>query len=192
MKVVRFLACVDEAKCIGDKLCENICPTGAIKIIQKKAKIDEERCVACRRCWDACQQDAIGLVVRSVPVILGIDLSDVEQARIKELCIKAHLHPKQLICLCTGTRVNEAAAAVLKGAKSPEEISLMTGARSGCTLYCLAPMLRLLKAHGIKISPPRGHRWYDITPTLWDVPREVEQRYPGYYFKQDIEIFRKF
>ena len=192
MKVVKFLAHVDEAKCIGDKLCENICPTSAIKVIQKKAKIDKEKCVACRRCWDACQQDAIGMVVRPVPMILGIDLNEIEQTRIIELCIEAHLHPQQLLCLCAGTRVNEAAAAVLKGAKSPEEISLMTGARSGCTIYCLEPMLRLLKAHGVEISPPGGYRWYDITPTLWAVSKEVEQRYPGYYFRQDKEIFRKF
>jgi len=192
MKVVKYLAQVDETECIGDKLCENVCPTGAIKVVHKKAKVDVEKCVACTRCWDACQQDAIRMVVRPAPIILGIDAGEVDQTRLRELCVKAHLHPQQFLCLCTGTRVKEVAAAVLRGASSPEEISLMTGARSGCTLYCMEPMLRLLKAHGVEIRPPKGYRWYDITPTLWDVPKEVEQKYPGYYFAEDREVFRKF
>lgn len=192
MKVVKYLAQVDETRCIGDKLCENVCPTAAIRVVQKKAKLDVEKCVACTRCWDACQQDAITMVPRRKPMTLGVNLGEVDQTRLRELCVKAHLHPQQFLCLCTGTRVNEAAAAVLKGARSPEEISLMTGARSGCTFYCIEPMLRLLKAHGVEISPPKGYRWYDITPTLWDVPKEVEQKYPEYYFEEDKEVLRKF
>lgn len=192
MKAVKFVAQVDETKCIGDKLCENVCPTAAIEVVNKKAKVGEERCVACFRCWDACQQDAVTMVARPEPIILGVDPGEVDQTTLRELCMKAHLHPQQFLCLCTGTRVNEVAAAVLKGAKSPEELSLMTGARSGCTIYCMEPMLRLLKAHGVKIAPPKDHRWYDFTPTLWDVPEEVAQKYPGYYFEEDKKAFRKF
>ncbi len=193
MKVVKFVAQVDETKCIGDKLCENVCPTAAIKVVNKKAKVDEERCVACFHCRDACQQDAIRIVARPEPIVLGTDPGQVDETKLRELCIKAHLHPQQFLCLCTATRVNEAAAAILKGAKSPEEISLMTGARSGCAMrYCTEPMLRLLKAHGVEITPPKDHRWYNITPTLWDVPKEVAQKYPGHYFEEDKKAFRKF
>jgi len=192
MKVVKFLAVVDETRCIGDKLCENVCPTAAIEVVKKKARVDEERCVACFRCWDACQQDAVTMVARPEPIILGVDPGEVDQTSLRELCMKAHLHPQQFLCLCTGTRVNEVAAAVLKGAKSPEEISLMTGARSGCTIYCMEPMLRLLKAHGVKTAPPKDHRWYDFAPTLWDVPEELAQKYPDYYFEEDKKAFRKF
>ena len=192
MKVVKFLAQVDETKCIGDKLCENVCPTGAIEVVEKKARLDEQRCIACFRCRDACQQDAVTIVPRPTPMLLGVEVSEVDQTKLMELCVKAHLHPRQFLCLCTSTRVSEAAAAVLKGAKSPEEISLMTGARSGCTVYCMEPMLRLLKAHGVEITPPKDHRWYDFAPTLWDVPEEAAQKYPGYYFKEDKEVFRKF
>lgn len=191
MKEVKFVAQIDKTRCIGDKLCENVCPTEAIKVVQKKAKVDEKRCVACFRCQDACQQDAIEMIALTEPIILGVDPCEVDQTKLKELCIRAHLHPKQFLCLCTSTRVNEAAAAVLKGAKSPEEISLMTGARSGCTLYCIQPMLRLLKAHGVDITPHKGYRCYDIAPTLWDIPEEVEQKYPEYYFKEDKKAFRK-
>jgi len=126
-------------------------------------------------------------------MLLGVEVSEVDQTKLMELCVKAHLHPRQFLCLCTSTRVSEAAAAVLKGAKSPEEISLMTGARSGCAMgYCTAPMLRLLKAHGVEIIPPKDHRWYNIAPTLWDMPPEVAQKYPGYYFEEDKKAFRKF
>ena len=192
MKVVKFLAQVDETKCIGDKLCESVCPTGAIEVVEKKARLDEQRCIACFRCRDACQQDAVTIVPRHTPMLLGVEVSEVDQVKLRELCVKAHLHPRQFLCLCTGTRVSEAAAAVLKGAKSPEEISLMTGARSGCTVYCMEPMLRLLRAHGVKIAPPKDHRWYDFAPTLWDVPEETAQKHPGYYFKEDKEVFRRF
>lgn len=192
MKVVKFLSTVDETRCIGDRLCENICPTAAIRVIGKKAEVDGGTCVDCKRCLSVCQQDAITMVARPEPVILRTDQGDVDPVRLRELCIRAHLHPQQFICLCTRTRVSEAAAAVLKGAKSPEEITLMTGAHSGCMLYCMAPMLRLLHAHGLEIIPPKNHRWYDVTSTLWDVPEEVVKKNPGYYFEEDKEIFRKF
>jgi NAD-dependent dihydropyrimidine dehydrogenase PreA subunit/bacterioferritin-associated ferredoxin len=191
MREVKFLAHVDEKKCTGCKICENVCTTAAIEVIQKKAKVDEEKCVACSRCRDECQENAIEMVPRPWPITFGLDPGEVDQTRLMELCMEAHLHPRQYLCLCAGTRVNEAAAAVLKGAKSPEEISLMTGARSGCGLYCMEPMLRLLKAHGVEITPPKGHRWYNMTPTLWDVPKHVEHKYPGYYLGEDKRVFRK-
>jgi Fe-S-cluster-containing hydrogenase component 2 len=191
MKVVKFVAQIDETKCIGDKLCENICPTDAIRVVQKKAKVDEKRCISCSRCLDACQQDAVRMVTRPEPIILRVDPGEVDQTKLKELCIRAHLHPQQFLCLCTNTRVNEAAAAVLKGAASPEEISLMTGARSGCTLYCIEPMLRLLKAYDVVLHQPKGYRWYNITTTLWDIPQTIEHKYPEYYFEEDKKIFRK-
>ena len=192
MKVVKFLATVDETRCTGDRLCENICPTAAIKVVRKKARVDEGMCVDCKRCLGVCQQEAIAMVARPEPVILGTDPGDVDPVKLRELCFKAHLHPQQFICLCTRTRASEAAAAVLKGAGSPEEITLKTGAHSGCLLYCMAPMLRLLHAHGVKVTPPEGHRWYDITSTLWDVPEEVMKKYPGYYFEEDKKVFRRF
>ncbi len=192
MKVVKFLARVDETKCTGDGLCEKVCPTGAIEVVDKKARRDEQRCVACCRCRDACPHDAVTIVSRPAPMLLGVNVSEVDPARLRDLCARAHLHPRQFLCLCTGTRVSEVAAAVLEGARSPEELSLMTGARSGCTVYCLAPMLRLLEAHGVKIAAPEKHRWYDVTPTLWDLREEVVEKHPGYYFKEDREAFRKF
>jgi len=191
MKVVNFVAQVDKAKCVGDKLCETVCPTGAIKVEGKKAAVDEKKCVACCNCLDICQEEAVTMASRSEPVFFGLDPEQVDQTELIRLCARAHLNPKQLICLCTATRVSEVAAAVLKGAGSPEEITLMTGACSGCTVYCMGPMLRLLKANGVETPLPEGRRWYNITPTLWDVPAEIVRKYPGYYLEEDKEVFRK-
>jgi ferredoxin len=195
MKTVKFLAQIDETKCKGCGICENVCPTEAIKLLEKKANVDSTKCLACSHCWDQCPEGAIKEIARPEPITFGIDPKEVDQldqTRIRELCLKAHLHPNQWLCLCSMTRVREGAAAVLKGAKSPEEIALMTGARSGCLQYCLQTSLRLLKAHGVEITEPKGHRWYNTTQTLWDIPEEVIRKYPGHYFEEDKKIFRKF
>ena len=157
----------------------------------KEARVDEKKCVACFKCVEVCPEDAIRIIPRAEPVVFGLDPEEVDQTKLMELCTKAHLLPQQFVCLCSATRVSEAAAAVLKGAKSLEEISLMTGARSGCTAYCVEPMLRLLRAHGVEIILPKSYQWYNIAPTLWDVPKKVEEKYPGYFFEDDRKAYRK-
>ena len=191
MKKVYFVARVDEAKCVGDRLCETVCPSGAIKVDGKKARVDERKCVACNNCVDICKEGAVRLDSRTEPRLIFTDPSAVDQSELKQLCLDAHLHPKQLICLCSATRVEEVAAAIIKGAGSMEEITRMTGACSGCTLYCTEPMLRLLKARGVEPDLKKGRRLYNITPTLWDVSEEVIRKYPDYYLKEDKEVFRK-
>jgi formate dehydrogenase major subunit len=159
----------------------------------KKAKVTSKKCLACQNCKDICPENAIKHVLRPAPLKFGVDPAEVDQSQLRELCLKAHLHPHQWLCMCGGIRVREGAAAVLKGAKTPEQIALMTGARSGCTVYCLQTSLRLLKAHGVKIKPPeKGHRWYDSSPTCWDVSEEVVKKYPGHFLKEDLDVFRKF
>ena len=176
-----------------------ISQTGAIEEASRclscgnKAKVVSKKCLACPNCKDICPENAIKHVLRSVPLRLGVDPTEVDQNQLRELCIKAHLHPHQWFCMCGGIRVREGAAAVLKGAKTPEEIALMTGARSGCTVYCLQTSLRLLKAHGVKVNPPaKGRRWYDSSQTCWEVPEEVIKKYPGHFLKEDLDVFRKF
>lgn len=188
---IQNTAQVDEAICKGDKICESICPTGAIKVIQKKAKVDEEKCVACFKCLDTCPENAVRVIPRAYPLILGIDPSEVNQEKLRELCAMANIDPEQPICLCNGILAKEVAAAVLKGAESPEEIILMTGVRSRCGIWCTTPILRLLKAHGVAIVPPKGHRWYNIEPALWDIPEEVARKYPEYFLEKDAELFQE-
>lgn len=194
MVEIRFVARVDEAACVSCPLCENACPTGAITVPAKRAKalVVDERCVGCPNCSGVCPVDAIALVLRKTPMLLGVDMTGVDEAKVLELCRAAHLHPQQWLCLCTATRVREGAAAILKGATTPEEVALATGTRSGCTVYCLQPTLRLLKAHGVTVAQPEGSRWYDTTQTCWDVPEEVIRKYPGHFLEEDNAVFRKF
>ena len=191
MRRVKFLAQVDNEKCTGCGTCQIVCPTKAIRVVKKKARVNEKKCLACPNCTDSCPEAALTLIQRTEPRTLYVDPSGVDQTELRELCQKAHLHPHQWGCMCNGTRVREVAAAVLKGAKSMEEISLMTGIRSGCTAYCVQHMLRLLKAHGVELKEPRSHRWYDATQTIWELPKEVQEKYPGHFFEEDKKVFRK-
>jgi len=192
MVYIKYLVRVDAEKCKGCGKCANVCPTEAIQVQEKMAKVEDEKCLACQNCTGVCPEDAITKILRVKPLKLGVNYEEVDQAGIEDLCRKAHLHPKQWLCLCTATRVRDGAAAVLKGAKTPEEIALMTGIRSGCAAYCLMLSMRLLEAHGVELKQPKGYRWYKTTHTLWDVPRKLIEKYPGYFLEEDKDVFRKF
>lgn len=194
MVEIRFVAQVDEEKCVSCPMCENVCPTAAITLPRKRAKavVVDDRCVGCPNCSGVCPVDAIALVPREKPLLLGVDPGGVDEGRLLALCRKANLHPQQWLCLCTATRVREGAAAVLEGARTPEAVALATGTRSGCTVYCLQPTLRLLKAHGVEVVQPEGYRWYDTSQTCWDVPEHVKRKYPGHFLDEDLGVFRKF
>jgi bacterioferritin-associated ferredoxin len=163
----------------------------AIKVENKKAVVDIENCLGCANCEQRCPEMAITMVPLEQPRIVQENLSDVDMTAIIDLCRKAHLHPKQIICYCTATRAEEVAAAILKGAKSPEEISRRTGVRTGCKVECIQPVLRLLHAAGIAPErPARGYQWYGLTPTVWDIPEEVKKKYAhrGFYFDEDRKL----
>jgi Fe-S-cluster-containing hydrogenase component 2 len=61
---------VDVARCTGCGACVEVCPVGAIALIDDKACIDEETCTGCEACVDACPEDAIQPMVQGelVPV----------------------------------------------------------------------------------------------------------------------------
>jgi Fe-S-cluster-containing hydrogenase component 2 len=189
MKKVYEIAWIDESRCIGDQVCRNVCPTGAIHMVDKKARVEESRCVACFKCQDVCNEGAI----RSVPLAesrtLRVDPADVDQAALADVCRRANLNPEEPICLCTLTQAKEAAAAILKGASSPEEVTLMTGTRTSCAMWCMAPVLRLLQAHGRDMSPPPGYRWYSTETGVWNIPDEVARKYPEYRLNEDAQSF---
>ena len=42
MKVVKFMASVDEDKCIGDKLCQTVCPSGALTYQEEPKEVSLE------------------------------------------------------------------------------------------------------------------------------------------------------
>ncbi len=170
MKIVNFLSLVDRDKCIGDRLCEKACPTSAIKVIEKKARVDEERCVACTKCVEVCCENAVSMAPREHPLNIFMNTEAADQAEIADLCANARCSPDQLYCACTGTLAREVAAAILAGAESPEDIILMTGAGSGCGIYCMGAIFTMFKAAGIMIP-------------MVNTPEEAEQavaamRYP--------------
>ena len=47
MVEIKFLAKVDKKKCIGCGVCENVCPTEAIRLVQLENR-DEDRFTPCR------------------------------------------------------------------------------------------------------------------------------------------------
>ncbi|MBN1812123.1 MAG: 4Fe-4S binding protein [Anaerolineae bacterium] len=61
---------VDVARCTGCGTCVEMCPVGAIALIDDKACIDEETCTGCEACVDACPEDAIQPMVQGelIPV----------------------------------------------------------------------------------------------------------------------------
>jgi hypothetical protein len=54
-------------------------------------------------------------------------------------------------------------------------------------MWCIAPVLRLLKAHHPELSPPKGGRWHDTVPSLWNLPDAVAEKYSKYYPEEDRE-----
>ena len=192
MKRVSLLAVVDETKCIGCKQCQKVCPVYAIRVKDRKAVIeDPARCRGCANCADRCPRYAITMKEREEPFQIGVDVSASDPEQVKELCRKAHFNPEQILCYCVGVRAEEVAAAILQGASSPEEISSRTGIRTGCTIECIQPILRLLTAAGIALKPdPEGYQWYGKTVTSWDLPEKVKEKYNsrGFYFDEDREL----
>jgi len=190
MKKVYLLSQVDDTKCIGDKICENVCPTGAIRVVKKKAFVDDEKCAACLKCIDYCGEGAIRVVPRPQPVLLRVDPSEVDQDQLRELCRKAHLDPEDVICPCTLTKASEAAAAILKGARTPEDVSTMTGIRTACGMWCMALVQELLRAYGLETIPPKGFRWYSVEAALWNLPDDVVRKYPEYRLEEARRLFQ--
>ncbi len=195
MKRVTIKAVVDKDLCIGCKMCQKVCPVYAITVMDKKAVVkDDRKCLGCANCADRCPRHAIKMVERDDPFDVGVDVGKFDYGEIRKLCEKAHLNPEQVLCYCVGVRAEEAAAALLSGAKTPEEVSAMTGMRTGCTIECIQPLLRLVKAAGNELHPdPNGYQWYGETVTAWTLPEAVKKKYGshGFYFDEDKELLDK-
>ncbi len=192
MKFISLKAVVNKDKCVGCGICSKVCPTTTISIADKKACIDEKFCRGCGACEQRCPVYAVTMVKLENPYTVEVKI-DGDYHKISALCRKAHLNPEQIICYCTKTRAEEVAAAILKGAKTPEDISRQTGIRTGCKVECIQPILRLLAAADITPERPAGWQWYGKTPTLWDISQEIKDKYNkrGFYFDEDLKILNK-
>jgi Pyruvate/2-oxoacid:ferredoxin oxidoreductase delta subunit/bacterioferritin-associated ferredoxin len=193
MKLISVKPVVDTGKCIGCGICTKVCPSLAITVVDRKATVSLDDCRGCGACNQRCPVYAIDMVKLENPYTVSVDIRDLPYENISDLCSKAKLNPEQIICYCTATRAEEVAGAIIKGAKSPEDISRMTGIRMGCKVECIQPVLRLLQAAGITPEKPPGWQWYGLTPTVFDIPEAIKQKYNsrGFYFEEDIKLFDK-
>ena len=191
MKRVTIMAQVDTEACIGCRTCAKVCPVYAIRVEKKKAVVDATACRGCANCADRCPVHAVIMVKRDEPFTIGVDPSRFDRKQIEELCAKAHFNPQQVLCYCVGVRAEEVAAAILDGATTPHAISAATGIRTGCTIECIQPLLRMIEAAGLPLTPdPDGWQWYGRTVTAWTLPDEVKAKYDsrGFYFDEDREL----
>ena len=178
-----FLAQVDEERCTGCKLCESVCPAGAIQMVANLAMINADRCIDCQRCIDRCnRENAIRREPRPAQIIRYVDHSDIDELQLKTLCAKAGLLPDMPICGCTRTTAKEAVAAILKGAETPEDLCAMTGLRAGCGIYCITRIFQVLEACGVDVDNPPDRRWIKLTLSLSDLAEEkvmqIDAAYP--------------
>lgn len=181
MKIVQFVSRVDSEKCNGDKRCERLCPSGAIKVVEKIAVVQEDRCVACGKCSEVCREGAVERVRRSHPLRIEYDVGSVEPEKIQSLCTEAGLLPDLPLCACTATTVGEIAAAIIGGAKSPADVVVRTGAGSGCGIYCMAVIFKLFACAGVEI--PKDPRWNALPLTSHDISEEIAKKHPEYHFE---------
>ena len=54
-----FRSSVDKNKCTGCRMCEAVCPYGAIEVVDNVAKVSEVLCKGCGACAAACLSGAI-------------------------------------------------------------------------------------------------------------------------------------
>lgn len=191
MKKVTLLAKVNTETCTGCGICEKVCPVNAIKVVNRKALVTDLDCRGCANCAERCPFYAVKIVKREVPLEIGVDPCEFDEQQINELCLKAHMNPEQVLCYCVGVRAEEVAAAILAGAKTPEEVSLMTGIRTGCSVECVQSLLRLVEAAGLNLTrDEKKWQWYGTTVTAWSMPENVKKKYSGsgFYFDEDRNL----
>lgn len=160
-----------------------------------KPVFNQDTCRGCNNCSSRCPSYAIELKPVEIPFKVKIDVDDHIREQVNAICFKAKINPESIVCFCTGTRGMEIAAAIVKGAKSPEDVSRMTGARTGCGVLCIQPIFRLLLAAGIKLTPPpQPDIRYLTVPTIWDIPESVFKAYSGrgFNFEKDKAFYEKY
>jgi ferredoxin len=190
MKVVKYLAEVDENRCIGDKLCEEMCPTAAIRVVKKKARVQESKCLACNRCVDRCPSAALTMIPRAQPMTVAVSVADADADAVARLLRAVHRLPSELVCVCTLTSAEEIAAAIVKGARSVREVAAMTGVLSGCQEFCVPTVQRMLKAAGVDLTRAEAiaPMKYVQTFSMWEVRDELMAEHPRYHLPEDREL----
>lgn len=159
---------------------------------QLKAVVESDKCQGCTICSTRCPVGAIEMKEREVPFRVGIEVKEITP-EIEAICTKAHMYPDQVICYCHRVQAKEVAAAILAGARTPEEASQMTGVRTGCGVLCITTVLRLMIAGGMDpATRPPGNQWYGQGISIWTLPEETMKRFDkDYYLLRDREEMDK-
>ncbi|MFC2016555.1 (2Fe-2S)-binding protein [Chloroflexota bacterium] len=195
MRTVSKLAVVDTQKCTACSICVRLCPVQAIKIEKNHEKrlavITEQKCLDCGLCFTRCPEYAVTMVERDTPIKVGIDMTSVSEKAVGRVCKAAHMYPDQVICYCHRVRAKEIAAAIVQGAKTPEDISRATGARTGCGTLCITGIIRLLRAAGVILTKAPGYQWYGLNVSIWEMSPEIRRKYSQYYLAEDLRDVNK-
>jgi NAD-dependent dihydropyrimidine dehydrogenase PreA subunit/bacterioferritin-associated ferredoxin len=195
VRIVRRKAEVAEDRCSACATCVAICPVEAIRLEKhggkRSAVIDEQECLDCTICVSRCPENAIRMIERESPLRVGVDMTDVPEREVARICRAAHMYPDQIICYCHRVQAKEIAAAILQGANTPEDIARATAARTGCGVLCITGVIRLLRAAGIELKKAPGCQWYGTKLSIWDLPAQLQERYPGYYLKEDLRAINE-
>jgi bacterioferritin-associated ferredoxin len=118
------------------------------------------------------------------PHVVKVEVEAEIRDEARAICSRADINPESIVCICTSTRAREIAAAIVKGAGNPEEVSRATGARTGCGVLCIEPIFRLLQAAGLSLeSPLQSDVWYPTVPNIWDLEEAVTEKYEGRGFR---------
>ena len=64
LMAVYFIRQTEEEECIGCGACEEICPVGAVNVVDGVAQVDTQWCIGCGVCAVACPTEAISIVRR--------------------------------------------------------------------------------------------------------------------------------
>lgn len=196
MLVVDHVVEVSAGKCIGCKACDRVCPTAAIVTVDKLARVDEAACTGCNKCIEAClDHGAITRKFLDRHVVLSVHEGRHDEARIDALCAKARFHPDAIVCPCTGTQAREVAIAIFDGATTPDEITLATGVRGVCSMWCTAAVMRLMEQAGLQAqAQDKNWRLYpngvDPRLSLWGISDEVARKYPEYRLEASREALK--
>ena len=199
-KRVTLVAEIIGENCTGCRLCEQVCPTVAITMRKRTddeigpgkniAIMHDEFCYNVQACLEICPDEAIVMRELAEPFEVRVDTKAVDQQELVGLCKKANLSPRMTVCPCTTTTAAELAAAVLQGASTPDELSRMTGVRTGCSELCLQPIFDILAAGGhtgMERNPRSGFQWYGRAGDLFSqvqadgtLSREIEEKFELY------------
>ena len=192
MAQLNYVAELDLEGCTGCNWCDIACPSGAITMSERKAYIDDQRCIGCGYCVDRCPEDVMWMTRRETPLQLpvGLEIDDETRVAAAALAEKAQVGLNSPLCPCAPTMTLPVAAAIVMGAQNLEDVAAMTGIRGGCKIYCVAPTLRLLKAAGRDVTPPKGFRWYDLTLNMMDLEGSEIDGEEGSWLAEDLDYFQ--